>query len=153
MLTVSIVFGLALFAWLGLQFWWAGSCGLSIAVVLITLLFVLFWYIASFLQCCNVNLFRKNATVFTVTLASIYVVYLTWSAMASNYNSECQLNMNDNKNTALQIVIGLVFTFITISSIAVASNESVTNGQKSKNTEEVQSVGGDLVAEKSEDCK
>jgi len=61
--------------------------------------------------------------------------------------------MNDNKNTALQIVIGLVFTFITISSIAVASNESVTNGQKSKNTEEVQSVGGDLVAEKAEDCK
>jgi len=70
-------------------------------VVTISFLFVLFWYVVSFLPCCNVNLFRKNATVFTVTLASIYVVYLTWSAMASNYNSECQLNMNDNQNTGL----------------------------------------------------
>lgn len=122
-------------------------------MVTISFLFVLFWYVASFLQCCNVNVFRKNATVFTVTLASIYVVYLTWSAMASNYDSECQLNMNDNQNTVLQIIIGLIFTFITVISIAVASHDHIENGQKKKNDVEIPSVGGDLVAERAEDCK
>lgn len=44
--------------------------------------------------------------------------------MASNYNPECQLNMNDDTNTVLQILVGLVFTFTMIVSIATASAET-----------------------------
>jgi len=77
-----------------------------------------------------VNVFRQNATIFTVTLASIYIVYLTWTAMASNYDSECQLNMNDSSNTALQIIIGLIFTLTTIVTIALASDETFKDTNK-----------------------
>lgn len=105
------------------------------------------------LPLCNVNVFRKEATPFTVTLVTIYVVYLTWSAMASNYNPECQLNMNDDINTGLQIVVGLVFTFTMIISIATASTTTYNNGQNVKKTEATQSVGGELIAENAADCK
>lgn len=53
--------------------------------------------------------------------------------------------MNNTTNTALQIVIGLLFTFVTITSIALASNEEASNAKKSP--EATNSVGGDIVAE------
>lgn len=53
-------------------------------------------------MCCfNRYPFRRNANIFTVTIACIYIVYLTWSAMASNYDDSCQMNMNDSTNTVL----------------------------------------------------
>jgi len=89
---------------------------------------------------CNVNVFRIDATIFTVTLASIYIVYLTWSAMASNYDESCQLNMNDSTNTILQIIVGLIFAFVTIVSIALAYKEQVSRGES-------KTLGEDIIAE------
>jgi len=98
-----LVFGAGCFAWIGAQFYWAGTCGLSIAIVAITLLFMLFFYGSAIAQMCCFNRypFRRNANIFTVTIACIYIVYLTWSAMASNYDDSCQMNMNDSTNTVL----------------------------------------------------
>lgn len=101
MLTVAILLTLGNAAWLGYQFYWAGTCALSLVVVSITLVFVVFFYVAALLKLCNVNVFRPNATIFTVSLASVYITYMSWSAMSSNYDETCQMNHNDTTNTAL----------------------------------------------------
>jgi len=101
LLIFVVTFGLASFAWLGAQFYWAGTCGLSIAIVAITLICIVCFYTFALLPMCNVNKFRKEANIFTVTLVTIYISYLTWSAMASNYDDDCQTNMNDSTNTVL----------------------------------------------------
>jgi len=89
LILISVAGGGGLFTWLGYQYYWAGTCDLSLAIVVITTVFVGLFYIVAFLKCFGVNIFRENATIFTVTIASIYIVYLTWSAMAANYNPEC----------------------------------------------------------------
>jgi hypothetical protein len=155
MILFVLVFGSACFVWLGAQFYWAGSCGLSIAIVAITLVFMLFFFIVALLPLClRKTPFRENATVFTVTIACIYISYLTWSAMASNYDDSCQMNMNDSTNTVLQIVIGCIFTFITILTIAGASSDHVDRKTKDENGGAGQATaGGDLIAEDAEASK
>jgi hypothetical protein len=72
---------------------------------------------------------------------------MTWSAMSSRPTTDCEINMNSNTNTVLQIVLGLIFTFMTLLSIAMASADEVAkHGKKTEST----SMGGDLVAEKIE---
>jgi hypothetical protein len=130
LLVVPALAGCGYSTWLGYQYYWAGTCVVSLVIVIITTLFVIFFNVVALLPLCNVNVFRKNATIFTVSLASIYIVYLTWSAMASNYDESCQLNMNDSTNTILQIVFGLIFSFVTIISIALATAERKAGAEK-----------------------
>lgn len=40
------------------------------------------------------------------------------------------MNMNDSSNTALQIIIGLIFTLSTIVTIALASDETFKDTNK-----------------------
>ena len=120
---VSILGAVGIGFWLGYQVYWAGDCALSSIVVIISIAFVILFYIISLLKVCNIDIFRENATILTVTLASIYISYLTWSTMATDYDSECTLNINQSRNTVWQIIVGLIFTFITILSIATASEE------------------------------
>lgn len=68
-------------------------------VVISTTVFVVFFYVAALVKLCNVTVFRDNATVLTVSIANIYIVYMSWSAMASNSN--CEINFDTNTNTVL----------------------------------------------------
>ena len=56
--------------------------------------------------------------------------------------------MNDGTNTILQIVIGLLFTLVTIISIATASSDHVSRETAQANEGAGQATnGGDLIAE------
>ena len=145
-LIVSILGAIGIGFWLGYTLYFAGDCMLSRVVVIISISFVVLFYICSLLQVCNLNIFRENATIFTVTLASIYISCLTWSAAMTNYDSECSLNINESRNTVWQIIVGLLFSFITIISIATASEDEVKKGQSN-------SAGVSVIAEKASDCK
>lgn len=130
MLVLSIVLSGGISVWLGYQFYWAGACAIPLFVVITTSIFVVFFYVAALVKLCNVNVFRDNATVFTVSLACIYITYMSWSAMASKPDDDCQLNFETNTNTVLQIVFGLFFTLMTLMSIAMASADEVAKNGK-----------------------
>jgi len=92
--------------------------------LILTTIFVVFFYIVALIKLCNVQIFRKNATIFTVSVATIYIVYMCWTSLASNPDNTCNPFITSNANTALQIIVGLIFTFATILSISMASKSN-----------------------------
>ena len=123
---LSIVLTSSSGVWLGYQYYWADQCGIPLLVVISTTVFVAFFYIQALLRLCNVTVFRDNATILTVSLACIYIVYMSWAAIATN-DTYCPLNFSTNTNTVMQIVLGVFFTFLTVLSIAIASDIEVSN--------------------------
>lgn len=102
MLVASIIITIGNAVWLGFQFYWSGTCGISLIVVSSTTAFVIFFYVAALVKLCNVEVFRKNATIFTVSVASVYIVYMSWSATASITDSVgCEVNFDAETNTGL----------------------------------------------------
>lgn len=91
---------------------------------MLTVLFFVFFYVVALLPLCNVNVFRPNATIFVVGLATIYVVYLAWTGLASHPDKECNDMIDSGTNTFMQILIGSIFTFMNIWSIAIASADN-----------------------------
>jgi len=75
----------------------------------------------------------------------LYIVYLGWSAMALRADTECNELFESRATIALQIIIGLLFTFFTIWNIATASASQVPKDQ------ERVSVGQDVIAEEDEE--
>jgi hypothetical protein len=98
LLLTSIILTLINGVWLGFMFYWAGTCVINLFIVISTTISVILFYVFSLLRLCNVSIFRRNATIFTISLASIYIVYLSWSAMATN--EEC-LPYDETINTGL----------------------------------------------------
>lgn len=90
MLTVSIVLTLISTTWLGFQFYWAARCALNLVIVLVTTLFVIFFYVVALSKLCNVTVFRENATMMTCSLAALYMTYLSWTTISSNPSDECR---------------------------------------------------------------
>lgn len=98
--------------------------------------------VASVLKCCDIDIFRDNATIFVSSLANTYLTYLSWSALASNPDEECNPFYESGWNTFWQILAGTIITIITILSIATAS---VSNADKT--SEKTKSAGNDIIAE------
>lgn len=142
MLAYSILNTVGILVWLGYQFYWYYGCSIGLGNLIIVSLFLIFFYVAALVKLCNVEIFRKNATVFTVSLASSYIVYLTWTAIASHPSQECNPFTLSSGNTAMQIIVGLVFTCMTVLSIAMASASSADGGK-----EVTTSAGAGVIAE------
>lgn len=106
--------------WLFYQFKNNVDCAGNIAILIVTTVFIVFFYVAACLKLCNVHIFRENATPLTCSVASVYILYMSWTATSSN--PVCH-PLDPALNSALQIIVGVIFTYITIFSIAVASNE------------------------------
>lgn len=97
----SILLSGACFVWLGFQYKWYHGCGIGLFILILTTVFVVFFYVVALVKLCNIQIFRKNATVFTVSLAVIYIVYMCWTALASNPDQKCNPFILSNANTAL----------------------------------------------------
>lgn len=64
---------------------------------------------------------REDATILTSALASLYCLYLQWSALSSDSNAECNKNLNSNEISWLQITFGMVFTMLSLLIISGSS--------------------------------
>ena len=96
----SILMAILIILWLVLQFIYYASCGLGVTVLSITVVFILFFYVIAFLPfCCDVNIFRPNASIFVVGFSMLYVVFLSWSALASQPDLECNQMLDSGANT------------------------------------------------------
>ena len=129
----TIILALVNVIWLAFQFVAYSGCLVGVITLVITTLFFIFFYIVAFLKCCDVDLFRPNATVFVVGFATLYVVFLSWTALASHPDKECNENIDSGVNTTLQIVVGTIFGTWNVWSIAVASTDDA-GAQKEKAT-------------------
>ena len=117
----SIILSIVCSVWIGFQFAWYSGCALGNIVLVITILAFLVFYTISLLKLCDVAIFRPNATIFVVGFVNTYIVYMSWTAMASHPDKECNDMIDSDVNTFMQILIGAIFCFINIWSIAVAS--------------------------------
>ena len=136
----SIILAIVNAAWLALQYVWYAGCGVGIYSVTFSLIFFLFYYAVALVRLCDVNIFRPNASVFVVGFTSTYVVYLSWTALASHPDKECNDMIDSSANTAMQIIIGAIFTFITMFSIATAAADHNAKGEQ-------QAVGQAIIEE------
>lgn len=100
----------------------------------ITLLSVIVFFAIGFSKLCDGvgDRFRQNATIFPASLASLYFTYLSWSALSSMPDEECNPLFYSNTNTIMQIVVGSIFTFITVASIATASKSNADKNEPLK---------------------
>lgn len=92
----------------------------------ITLLSIVAFFGIGFSKLCDGvgDRFRQNATIFPASLASLYFTYLSWSALSSIPDETCNPLFFSRTNTIMQIIVGSIFTFATIGSIATASKSS-----------------------------
>lgn len=74
---------------------------------------------------------RENASLFTTAAMVMYLIYLNWSALASRPNRDCNPFWMRDHGTILQILFGLIFTFLTLVILAFGSN-SEGGGPESK---------------------
>ena len=127
LLGFSIFMMLLNLGWLIVQYIWYGGCGIGITVLVITTMFFIFFYAVSLLplisEQCRDQYFRKDATIFVVGIATLYVESLSWSALASNPDEECNDMITSSVNTFMQILVGSIFCFMNLWAIAIAAND------------------------------
>lgn len=54
----------------------------------------------------------------------LYLIYITWTALASRPNESCNPFYHEDSGTILQIIFGLIFTFIALSILASGTKDN-----------------------------
>lgn len=88
---------------------------------------------------------REDASVLTSAIASLYCLYLQWSALSSDSNADCNKNLHSDSISWMQIVFGMIFTAISLFIISGS-----TKAQKEAN---LTSDAGAHLMEKEEDVE
>ena len=101
---------------------------------------------------------RKDASIFTSSLVLTYVLYLQWSALSSNPDGNCNPYTESAFNTSFLMIMGLVFTFISLFIISAASFKEEKTYEANDNTQAAVNVATGLNApfiekESAEDVK
>jgi hypothetical protein len=74
---------------------------------------------------------RENASILTNACVTSYLLYLSWTAMASEPEETCNPFINSNENTVAQIFLGFFFTAISILSISIITTSGEEEGFRS----------------------
>lgn len=101
---------------------------------------------------------RKDASIFTSSLVLTYVLYLQWSALSSNPNLECNPYVSAAWNTTFLMIMGMVFTFISLLIISAATFKEEKTYEANDNAQAAVNVATGLNApfmekENAEDVK
>lgn len=103
------------------QYIWYKDCGYNNAIITITLFFGLSFYILVLLRT------REDASVLTSSIVVAYLLYLQWSALASNPNEECNPFTDSASNTTSQLITGIFVTFLSLSIMSASSKSEKEN--------------------------
>ena len=117
----ALVLGIMNIGWLVTQLVWYSGCDIGTMVLVITTIFFIFFYAVAFTLECGCKWFREEANLFVVGFCTTYIVYLSWTALASYPDVDCNEYITSGVNTFFQIFIGTIFTFTNIWCIAIAS--------------------------------
>mmetsp|Transcript_15437 Transcript_15437/g.27284 ORF Transcript_15437/g.27284 Transcript_15437/m.27284 type:complete len:405 (+) Transcript_15437:329-1543(+) len=100
---------------------YTSGCDDSTTFVSLTLIFIV---ILTALQITSDPEHGHNLLVTSVV--AVYITYLTYVAVSSNPNGDCNPNYSDDE-TALSVVLGLAITFVSICGTVYFSSRSMTN--------------------------
>lgn len=87
-------------------------------IITITLVAAVGFYVAVLFRT------REDASILTSSIVVAYILYLQWSALASNPNTECNPFNQSSVNTIMQIIVGLFFTFFSLIIISGTTKKS-----------------------------
>ena len=121
--------------WQYIQF----QCGGNIAIMTVTCVGVVAMYGLVLARA------RRDASIFTSSIAALYCLYLQWSALGSGSDPECNPLSGRTSTVVWQIVTGLFFTVISLSVISGSTKSS-------KETSVASEVGGHMM-EKGEELE
>lgn len=74
---------------------------------------------------------RENASILTNACVISYLLYLSWTAMASEPDETCNPFVKSNENTVAQIFLGFIFTSLSILSISIITTSGDEEGFRS----------------------
>ena len=112
------------------------DCGGNMALIIVTIVM----FVAVFALFC-----RPDSSLFTSAMVNLWLCYLLWSALASQPDPVCNTVYGAPGTTVFQIVSHLIWTFVTLLSLAIAT----TDDAEAKGANPV----GALVAEEGDDKK
>lgn len=115
------------------------TCGYNITIQTITVVGILLMHGLVLLRS------REDASVLTSAIASLYCLYLQWSALSSDSNADCNGNLFSDSISWMQIVFGMIFTGVSLFIISGS-----TKAQKEAN---LTSDAGAHLMEKEEDVE
>lgn len=98
--------------WTVYQYIWYKGCPYNVAMITVTLVVSVAFYVIVLFRT------REDASLLTSSIVVSYILYLQWSALASNPDEECNPFAESDVNTTLQIVIGLAFTLMSLGVIS-----------------------------------
>lgn len=80
---LTSIFTFGTLAFIVMQFIWFKGCGGTIAIVVVTLVAIVIFFVLNLLKT------RNDASIFTASFISSYIAYLGWSAMSSIPDEQC----------------------------------------------------------------
>ncbi|CDW86304.1 membrane protein [Stylonychia lemnae] len=104
--------------WAIFQYIWYHGCGYNNVIITITLVASISFFVLVFFRT------REDASILTSSIVVSYLLYLQWSALASNPNEECNPFQESAVNTTMQIIVGLIFTFFSLIIISSSTKKS-----------------------------
>ena len=110
-ITISIYIFDAVFLYLLIK--WFSGCAFNIYILILLIVMIVIFTIWTVFQT------RENASILTNAIVMSYLLYLSWSAMASEPDGVWNPFVTSNSNTVFQIVLGFVFTSVSILSISI----------------------------------
>ena len=118
LLTLFIAFTGGNIVWTVYQYILFGGCSSNVALMSITSVCGVAMYGLNFLRT------RRDASLFTSSLVLCYCLFLQWSALTSqDPESGCKNEVNEVTNTIVEIVIGLIFTWVALLTIAAVTKK------------------------------
>lgn len=125
LLSVTCLFYIFDIGFLYYQFKWFGGCSNNMwLLIILVIMFVIYTVLTAFQT-------RENASILTNAFVMSYLLYLSWSAMASEPEEQCNPFLHSNSNTVAQIALGFIFTSVSILSISVITKSSEDEGFRS----------------------
>lgn len=103
--SISIIFVVLEYIWFSK--WWANNI-----IIIVPVLFTIGYVIWVILKT------RQNGSLFTTSIVLAYLVYLTWTVLASRPDGTCNSFYHTGYGTVLHILFGLFFTFLILSILA-----------------------------------
>ena len=116
--TLTLVITIGNITWAVFQYIWFHDCGYNNVLITVTCVASLVFYGIVFFRT------REDASVFTSTIVVLYILYLQWSALASNPNEQCNQFKESETNTIMQLMSGLIFTFISLFIISASTKKN-----------------------------
>ncbi|CDW84436.1 UNKNOWN [Stylonychia lemnae] len=148
LISITTIFTLGSIAFIVMQYIWFRECAGPIVIVTYTLVFVIIFYALIPIRT------RKDSSIFTSSMVSAYVVFLSWSAIASMPDEQCNPFLYKDENLVSQIIIGGFFTFSSLIGISVlTTNKNVKSGGPNDNDKKIGENAKYVLAEDMEEAK